>query len=522
VRRTAEGLDDPGVRPAARRHAVPRAAGPAAGLGALVLIAFMASLAIPGTFRLGPVNLTVYRLVLIAACIPLGLRWIRGGAGPVSAVDLIYLANCLWISIALVMVHGLSRIIYVGTNFIELFGAYLVGRVLVRDAATHRTFVRCMAGLLLLFAPFALIEALTGQRLFDQVFGTFMSVQDRSADAPRLGFIRAAVAFSHPIHFGLFGSVVFANLYFLLWRRREIVRTGAAAFVAVTTMLSISSSALFSLVLQVAMIVWERGLGFLRNRWAIGLAIGAGFLLVLLASVQGGLFTYIVENLIFSPGAGEHRMEIYQYGTREVLRHPLFGVGLNDWARPFWREHPTIDSFWMMTAIRSGIPAVTLLVLAVLLGMLQIGSARGLDEDGRQYRTGYMIALAGLVLVLSTVHVWGPAVVFVMCYLGAGSWFYTSDHRPARPGPARMRREREAARRGGAAAGDGDDGHPGGQPGGRPGNRRGNRERIVRSGPVGYERGPGRRHGSKAVGGAGRGPRGAVGPEAGPGLRKRV
>lgn len=509
MRRTAEGLDDPGVRPAMRRHAPRAAAGSAAGLGALVLIAFMASLAMPGTFRLGPVNLTVYRLVLIAACIPLGLRWIRGGAGPVSAVDLLYLTNCLWISIALVMVHGLSRIIFVGTNFVELFGAYLVGRVLVRDAASHRTFVRCMAGLLLLFAPFALIEVLTGQRLFDQAFGAVMSVPERSSDVPRLGFIRAAVAFSHPIHFGLFGSVVFANLYFLLWRRREIVRIAAAAFVAVTTMFSISSSALFSLVLQVAMILWERGLGFLRNRWAIGLAIGAGCALILLVSVQGGLFTYIVENLIFSPGAGEHRMEIYQYGTREVLRHPFFGVGLNDWARPFWREHPTIDSFWMMTAIRHGIPAVTLLMLAILVGMLRIGGARGLDEDGRQYRTGYMIALAGLVLVLSTVHVWGPAVVFVMCYLGAGSWFYTSDHGPARPGPSRLRRERAAARRG-AAAGGGDDGRTDG------------RESIVRAGPVGYEKGPGRRHGSKAVGGAGRGARGAVGPEAGPGLRKRV
>ena len=134
-------------RPLRRQAGGPRpaAAEPAAAsavLGPLVLLAFMLSLVVPGTIGIGPVNLTAYRLVLIAACIPLGLRWISGRAGPVTAVDLLFLASCVWISIALVVVHGLSRIIFIGTNFVELFGAYLVGRVLVRDAAGHRRFVR--------------------------------------------------------------------------------------------------------------------------------------------------------------------------------------------------------------------------------------------------------------------------------------------------------------------------------------------------------------------------------------------
>ena len=239
----------------------------------------------------------------------------------------------------------------------------------------------------------------------------------------------------------------------------------------------------------------------------IGIALGTATLLFLLVSVQGGLFTYINENLIFAQGAGEHRLDVYYYGTLQVLATPWYGVGLGEWARPFWRPHPTVDSFWLMTAIRSGIPAVVLLIGALLLGMARIAAARGLDEDGVHYRSGYMIALTGLLLVLSTVHIWGPVNVFVMAYLGAGAWFYTGDHRPTRADPARQRRM--AGRR----AGEG-----GGEPGGQ--------EAIVRPDPVGYERGPVRRHGSDTVGGgtAGRGARarGAAGTESGPRPRKRV
>ena len=510
VRATADRLETPGLRavprPPAGRAAA--AAGPAAGfLGPLVLFAFMMSLAVPGTFGLGPVNLTIYRLVLIAACIPLGLRWISGRAGPVTAVDLLFLASSAWISIALVMVHGLSRIAFVGTNFIELFGAYLVGRVLVRDAAGHRRFVRAMLLLVVVLFPFALLEFLTGTKLLNMVFGTVLSMREAGGAQQRLGFTRAATSFSHPIHFGLFASLVFANVYFLFWKSRTLWRLGTAGFVAFAAMLSISSSALFSLVLQTAMIVWDRGFAFLKSRWVIGIALGTATLLFLLVSVQGGLFTYINENLIFAQGAGEHRLDVYHYGTLQVLATPWYGVGLGEWARPFWRPHPTVDSFWLMTAIRSGIPAVVLLIGALLLGMARIATARGLDEDGVHYRSGYMIALTGLLLVLSTVHIWGPVNVFVMAYLGAGAWFYTGDHRPMRADPARQRRM--AGRR----AGEG-----GGEPGGQ--------EAIVRPDPVGYERGPVRRHGSDTVGGgtAGRGARarGAAGTESGPRPRKRV
>ena len=478
-----------------------------------LVVVFLLSLIVPGSISVGPVNLTVYRAVLIATCIPLGLRWITGRAGPVSIVDLLYLACCLWIAVALVAVHGMSRIVFIGSNFVELFGAYLLGRVLVRDAESHRHFVRSMLLLLVLLFPIALIEFLTSYKVLRRLFSPIMSMREEAGPMAqqRLGFTRAATSFSHPIHFGLFGSVIFANAYFLYWRGRARTRIGVSAFVAFVTMLAISSGALFSLVLQTAMITWDRTLAFLRGRWWIGVGLGVATLGILFVSVQGGLVTYIVENLIFAPGAGEHRLDIYYYGTLQVLNTPWFGVGLGDWARPFWRPHPTIDSFWMMTAIRSGLPAVIFLMTAILFGMVRIAGGRGLDDDAVHYRAGYMIALSGLLLMLSTVHIWGPITVFVMAYLGAGSWFYTGDQRLKPAETARQRRERAAELRAGG-------------PGKETGKGSGQHEAIVRPGSVGYDRGPVRRRGiSEAVesgtAGRGAGTRGAEGTKDGPNPR---
>ena len=109
-------------------------------------------------------------------------------------------------------------------------------------------------------------------------------------------------------------------------------------------------------------------------------------------------------------------------------------------------------------------------------------------------------------------HIWGPVNVFVMAYLGAGAWFYTGDHRPARVDPARLRRER--AGRAPGRSGDA----------GRRHRAAREPEAIVRPQPVGYEKEPGRRHGSATVAGgtAGRGGRGAGGTATGPRPRKRV
>ena len=53
-------------------------------------------------------------------------------------------------------------------------------------------------------------------------------------------------------------------------------------------------------------------------------------------------------------------------------------------------------------------------------------TAERLSPEAARYRTGYLIAFAGTVVVMGTVHIWDAPRCCVMTYLGAGSWFYTS------------------------------------------------------------------------------------------------
>ena len=118
--------------------------------------------------------------------------------------------------------------------------------------------------------------------------------------------------------------------------------------------------------------------------------------------------------------------------------------------------------------MRFGLPALGFLVLAVGVSGIGIMGVTGLTDEERRYRTGYMIALVGAVVVLGTVHIWQAPVAFFMAYVGAGVWFYTGRSaaaaaaRPARrragaarpaavrvraPRPARPRRRPRAVRR---------------------------------------------------------------------------
>ena len=66
------------------------------------------------------------------------------------------------------------------------------------------------------------------------------------------------------------------------------------------------------------------------------------------------------------------------------------------------------------TVLLDGVPARSCITYAVACEGAEVTTIEGLDEDSVHYRSGYMIALTGLLLVLSTVHIWGPANVLVM------------------------------------------------------------------------------------------------------------
>ena len=264
-----------------------------------------------------------------------------------------------------------------------------------------------------------------------------------------MGLFRAQACLEHPILWGVFCSIAIANIFYL-YRDRRVRGLVLAAFGTAMTFTSLSSGPLLSAVLQFGMISW----GWItRNAWWVlaGLVV-LGYVAIDLVSNRSPV-QVLISYLTFSPANAYWRLHIWNFGSAEVLRHPLFGIGLSDWTRPGWMSTASVDNFWLNTAMRYGFPGALLLAAGIAANLAGILRA-ALPEALRAARSGHVIALVGTLLSLSTVHIWGSTAALILFYLGAGCWLYTGTPAPAeaeapRRGPARRPPRPAAGRRAG-------------------------------------------------------------------------
>lgn len=441
-------------RARARADARPRAtdrlrdtsAGGATAAGFLLIFIF--SMLFPVYFHLGGLRLSPLRILMLAAFIPLAVRLFSGAAGRLNGFDIVFGLFCLWMSLSLLVTEGPARIPFIGITVVELYGGYLCGRVLVRSYDDYRTFIRCfLIGLAFLF-PFALVELLTTRQLLNDFFGSFASTFHKGPSTrPRWGLMRTMASFEHAILFGLFCSIGFANVFYL-YREQVLKRIGLTAFVTFMTFMSLSSAPLLSVILQGGMIVWNK---ITKGRWGLLIVLTIiAYIVVDLLSNRTPI-TILISYATFDAHTAWTRVVQWDHGIANVLANPVFGIGLTaSWDRPSWLGD-SVDNFWLVIAMRHGLPGIALLLGAIGVGIWRIVRARGLSAEAETCRTGYMITLVGVLITLATVHIWGAVSVFVMFYLGAGQWLAEASDSPevssassART-PARVRPQRSRA-----------------------------------------------------------------------------
>ena len=415
--------------------------------GASVLMAlFLGSLLLPVKIHLGDLMFTPTRLFLFIVFIPLFFRLVGGKAGRILPVDWLMFLYCAWIALALVVNHGLDRVAFAGSAVIELFGGYLLGRMAVRSGADYRTFFRYFLYVLLFLLPFVISEQFTRRVFINEILGRVFDTYPYVDHEMRMGLSRIQTVFEHPILFGLFCSIAISNFWFLNRDRlsRALPMTGFAIFM---TFMSLSSAAVLAIMIQLGMIVWDKVTG---AKWKLlaGLAV-AGYIVIDLLSNRTPA-EVLISYGTFNQGTAYNRIHIWNYGILNIQSSPIFGIGLSDWVRPAWMS-PSFDNFWLLQAMRYGVPALILLVLAIVFNLRGIFANRELSAADGQCRTGHVAGAAALFFTLATVHVWGPASTVVMAYIGAGVWLAGAGapSEAAAPGAAR---ESRAARRGGASS----------------------------------------------------------------------
>ena len=183
-------------------------------------------------------------------------------------------------------------------------------------------------------------------------------------------------------------------------------------------------------MMQMFVAGWERVLGKINGRWKMLFGLfGLIYLAIDLFSNRTP-FHVFVTYFTFSTVSAYNRILIFEYGSAEVMRNPIFGIGLGDWIRPVWMSD-SMDNFWLLIAVRYGLPAWLMLV-GLMGGLIwTIAQRKGLPQSWRRARHAWAFTLFGITVAAATVHLWNALFVLFIFLIGAGAWLLD-----ARPAPA--------------------------------------------------------------------------------------
>lgn len=395
---------------------------------------YLLAVVIPVSFNLGPLVMTLLRLVLIVLIVPLVVRLLTGRLGRVMLTDVLFLAHLLWIAVALAANNPDMVVQQMGSLGVEFLGGYLVGRAYIRTPQDFAALCRILAIIVCCTLPLAIHEALTGQPVVIEALARLPGIDSVEVITyeRRMGLERAQVMLAHPILYGLFCSMAFSLVFVALKGTAGTLRRYLmSAVIAACLFLSLSSGALLALALQLALIAWSVLTRYERWGWWLLIGLGAtAYVVVDLLSNRTPIQVFM-SYATFSPHNAFYRGVIFEWGMKNVWGSPILGIGLDDWVRPAWMRDSSMDNFWLVTAVRFGIPGFLLLAAGYALAVLQVmrRDFRG-DPVLTLFRRAWVFTFLGLSFTLCTVHVWTNTYSFVFFMLGAGIWLIATPVGP--------------------------------------------------------------------------------------------
>jgi hypothetical protein len=200
------------------------------------------------------------------------------------------------------------------------------------------------------------------------------------------------------------------------------------SFIGFATIFSLSTGAFLAVVVQLGLIFWELITRPHPKRWKVfGWLAMIGYF-ALDAVVSHSPFHTLVHYAAFSSASSYNRILIFEHGMLNVKANPVFGIGFSDWARPRWMK-ASFDNFWLLTAMRHGVPAFAMFALGIALIVRKMSRQPLIDPLDRACRAGYLTALGGIIIAGGTVHYWKQLLVFVMFIIGSGVWIFTGGAR---------------------------------------------------------------------------------------------
>lgn len=414
------------------RHALSDTRGHLPAIVAVYLILLL----VPATLGAGSLALTGPRLVLMALFIPMMSNLFSGKSGRIYPVDYLFFLAMLWATLALLVNNPDKVVQNAGSTAAEFLGGYMLGRTYIRSPEAFIALIRFCFKIVLVSIPFAVLELMDGRAFWPDLFNRLPGFRGWPdvANPPRMGLERVQVFFAHPIHYGLFCSLFVALMFWGLRPSiplgKRLVMTAIALF---GTFMALSSAPLLSSVLQVALITWIYIFRNNKARWKLLLGLFALMYVTVDLLSNRTPIKVLMSYATFSPHNAYYRAVINEWGMFNVWNNPIFGLGLRDWIRPGYMYLGSVDNFWLVVAMRYGIPGFILLALGYADAVIRVGRAKtSLASPVNDLRQAWTITMVGMSFVLYTVHVWTSIYSFIFFLIGAALWIpdWARNQRP--------------------------------------------------------------------------------------------
>lgn len=430
----------------------------------IMLALFVFCLTQPYLLQLGPLIMAPYRLLLLCLLAPLAIGWLRGAYGPFMLTDFLLLGHLFWMGVSM-LANGQARQIpeFVGSQTIDLFGAYLLGRAAIRTKRDMIFFVKCFLIVLIILVPFAVIESIGKVMILNDIAQKLPMAEAHPRSTlnyeARLGMQRAQTATPHPILYGIVSAMAFGLGWIGLRHTTPPTSvTGRGLWLSGSlggTFLSLSAGAWLVVMLQIVLLSFNRVFRNIKPRWWLLLSGFVAFYIFVEFYSERPPPLVFARMIALDAQTAWFRYMTFEFGSAEVLRHPVLGMGLfEDYVRASWMI-PSVDNHWLLNAMRWGFPGFFLLLglaFAPIIGLARKNFSNNADLSDLRY--ALVFCLIAVYVSMSTVLIWNIIYAFMMLLIGASVWLQriepdtadtadtapeaaTSRHMAPKPGPKR-------------------------------------------------------------------------------------
>jgi len=403
-----------------------------------MLLAFMVAICMPITiaFYAGSLLITPYRIFMIA-CLPyLMFTLFADRSLKFGPADVLMLAFGLW-SVGCILHNISDGTQRAGQYWIETVSAYILARVTLRSVADVLYFLKLVLVASIIAFIIAVPEAITHKKFLLEITSR-MTGMHYFEYAPgtdvRLGMRRPQAFFANTILYGVFCASCVAMFWYTA--QNNFSRIYKVAVLAIATFFSLSSAPLLAVNVQIVMIIGEYLTRGIKGRAPLTISLGVIVTVLMNLLTTSGVVGFIVNHLTFNSGSAYNRVNIWNWGWFNIKQHPIFGLDADNWIRPTWMK-PSCDNFWIVITMLGGIPALTFMILTMLITMWKLGhiDVRRLPPIYAKLRMGWFFSFIALAFTGFSVMFFGaisPMYYFMIGIGGALIPIYDRANRLAR------------------------------------------------------------------------------------------